>query len=127
MKRGTAESDHCKALTKWRDLQAAAKPELAWLLHVPNGGKRHPAIAAQLKAEGAKAGAWDYVLPVARKGFHGLWLEMKAPGRESEKDGGLSEAQVKFGLFIIQQGYKAIICYHWHDAVKEIETYLSEG
>lgn len=124
VKRGTVESDHCKALTKWRDLQAQTMPELAWLLHIPNGGKRHPAIAAQLKAEGAKAGVWDYLLPAARNGKHGLWIEMKAPGREGEKDGGLSEQQVKFGLFILSQGYEAKILYHWHDAREAVLTYL---
>jgi hypothetical protein len=124
MKRACVESDHCKALTKWRDLQSATIPELAWLIHIPNGGKRHPAIAAQLKAEGAKAGVWDYLLPVPRNGKIGLWIEMKKPGREKEKDGGLSEQQVKFGLFVIEQGYEAKLLYHWHDARTSVLTYL---
>lgn len=124
IQRGCVESDHCEALTNWRDLLAPTIPELAWLIHIPNGGKRHPAIAAQLKAEGVKAGVWDYLLPVPRNGKHGLWVEMKAPGREGEKNGGLSEQQVKFGLFVADQGYETKVLYHWHDAMAAVLSYL---
>lgn len=126
MKRAQPEADHCKALTKWRNLAQNTRPELKWLFHIPSGGRRDPRTAAYMKAEGARSGVWDFNLPVARDGSHGLWLEMKAPGREKEKDGGLSEEQVKFGLFVIAQGYKAIICYDWSVARQMILDYLGE-
>lgn len=53
-------------------------PELFFMHHIPNGGKRDKVTAKKrLKAEGVKPGVPDVFLPVARKGFHGLYIEMK--------------------------------------------------
>jgi hypothetical protein len=45
---------------------------------VPNGGYRNIYVARKLKAEGVKAGVADLCLPAARRGYHGLYLEMKS-------------------------------------------------
>jgi hypothetical protein len=59
-------------------------PELRWLFHVPNGGKRTALVGAQMKAMGVKPGVPDLLLPVWREGSAGLALEMKtAIGRLS--------------------------------------------
>ncbi len=48
------------------------------LMHaIPNGGQRHPAVAAKLKKEGVKAGALDTQWPVSRGGYIGLAIEFK--------------------------------------------------
>jgi hypothetical protein len=39
---------------------------------IPNGGHRHPAVAAKLKATGASAGVPDLFIPAWK-----LWIEMK--------------------------------------------------
>ena len=44
---------------QWSRLAASQHPELALLYHVANGGSRHPAEAARLKAAGVKAGVPD--------------------------------------------------------------------
>ena len=36
------------------------------VFHIPNGGSRHPAEAARMGAQGAKAGVPDSRIPVAR-------------------------------------------------------------
>ena len=36
------------------------------MFRIPNGGSRHPAEAARLKAQGVKAGVPDLCIPVAR-------------------------------------------------------------
>ncbi|MBU0991826.1 MAG: VRR-NUC domain-containing protein, partial [Proteobacteria bacterium] len=52
-------------------------PELKLLYAIPNGGQRHKAIAQKLKMEGVKKGVPDLCLPVAKKPYNGLYIEMK--------------------------------------------------
>ena len=61
-----------------------ALPEDAVWMHVPNGGARHPAVAAKLKWAGVKPGAPDVL--VVWKG-RAIWIELKAA------KGTLSDAQ----------------------------------
>ena len=84
------ESAEQQALFMWAALQSAAYPELTLLYHIPNGGSRHKAEAGRLKAEGVKAGVPDLCLPVARGGFHGLYVELKR-----ERGSRTSEEQTK--------------------------------
>ena len=44
---------------------------------IPNGGARNVVTAAKLKAEGVLAGVPDLCVPMARCGFHGLYIELK--------------------------------------------------
>lgn len=74
------ESGHQEAIIEWCAWNMQQYPELELLYHVPNGGKRDKATAAVLKRQGVKAGVPDLVLPVARCGYHGLYIELKAPG-----------------------------------------------
>lgn len=71
-------------LFSWAAVQAI--PELALLYHIPNGGSRHKAEAARLRAEGVRSGVPDLCLPVPRGGCHGLYIELKRlrGGRLSE-------------------------------------------
>lgn len=48
------------------------------IAHVPNGGLRGMREAKLFKAQGVRPGVPDYVLPLARNGFHGLYIELKA-------------------------------------------------
>lgn len=52
-------------------------PDILKLFAVPNGGKRHMAVAKKMKAEGVTSGVPDLCLPVPRNGFHGCWIELK--------------------------------------------------
>lgn len=79
------EAQEQVTLFSWAAVQAI--PELALLYHIPNGGSRHKAEAARLRAEGVRAGVPDLCLPVPRGGFHGLYIELKRlrGGRLSEQ------------------------------------------
>lgn len=93
-----------------------------YLAAIPNGGRRNAREAALMKAEGVKAGVSDLVLALARNGFHGLWIEMKKPGRSSESD-----AQRAWRLRMERAGYKAIVCKGWDEARLAIMDYLGLG
>lgn len=68
------ESGHQEALFSWAAYRTGLMPELQYMYHVPNGGKRDKATAAVLKRQGVKAGVPDIMLPAARAGYHGLCL-----------------------------------------------------
>lgn len=56
-------------------------PALQGLIHVPNEGKRTKAQHGILVGLGMRAGVSDLLLLRARRGFHGLAMELKAPGK----------------------------------------------
>lgn len=100
-------------------------PCLRWLHAIPNGGDRDRVTASNLKAEGVKAGVHDVCLPVARGGYFGLYLEMKKPGRETEKNGGMSDDQVAFQSHLRSEGYATFTCYDWQAAFRIVVGYVS--
>lgn len=94
-------------------------PELKLLHHIPNEGKR--TNGAVLKAAGMKAGIPDISLPVARQGFHGLYIEMKFG------DGKTTKAQKDFMELLQQQGYKTVVAYGAEQAREILRNYLARG
>lgn len=113
------EAQEQTALFEWARLMEGRYPELALLHAIPNGGSRHPVEAMHLKAQGVKAGIPDIFLPVARRGFHGLYIEMKR-----RKGGRVSVEQKRMILALNEQGYKAVVCAGWEQAKAHIEWYL---
>lgn len=115
-------SEHAEqtALIQWTTYAQANLPELGLLFAIPNGGKRHPAVAASMKKEGVKRGVPDLMMPVARCGMHGLFLEMKA------EDGKLSTEQKRWRDMLIAQGYGVAVAYNFDDARVILEDYLRD-
>ena len=113
------EAEEQRALFSWAALQAGRYPELRFMYHVPNGGKRNAREAALLKAEGVKSGVPDIVLPAPRKPFHGLYIELKR-----QKSGTVSEDQKKYLEYLSLAGYRAVVCRGWMQARDEIMSYL---
>jgi VRR-NUC domain. len=112
------EAQEQETLFRWTEFYAQQQPDIELLLHIPNGGSRHPAEAANLKRQGVKAGVPDLLLPVARKGYHGLWIEMKRIG------GRISPNQQYWLRNLGEQGYKCEVCYGYDEAVKVIKEYM---
>lgn len=96
-------------------------PEVFELIyHVPNGGHRQKAVAAKLKAQGVKAGIPDLVLPMARGGFFGLYIEFKATVEPAP----VSASQKDCMRRLNAQGYLAIVCRGQFDAMEQLRAYL---
>lgn len=91
------------------------------IYHVPNGGHRVKAVAAKLKAQGVKAGIPDLVLPMARGGYFGLYIEFKA---KPPYDTAVSPSQDACIQALLEQGYLAIVCRGAIDASEAIRAYL---
>ena len=116
-------SEHAEqvALFRWAEFAAARWPELALLHAIPNGGHRSKVTAALMKAEGVRRGVPDICLPVARGGWHGLYVEMKAQG------GSASPEQRQWLAALQRQGYRAELCRGWEQARCLIEQYMTTG
>lgn len=116
------EAQEQRALFAWAELQSCKYPELALMYHIPNGGKRDAKEAAMLKAEGVKSGVPDICLPVARGGYHGLYIELK------RKHGGRTSAvQEEWIERLSAQGYAVYVCRGWEVAKDLILKYLKGG
>ena len=117
------------AVINWARVHEFKWPELKLLHAVPNGGlrrattnakgKRYSLEAQRLRNEGVSPGLPDLDLPVARRGFHGLRIEMKA------LDGRASKDQRWWIEQLSQQGYLAVVKFGAEAAIKCLEWYLT--
>lgn len=105
-------------LFNWANNNLHIIPCLELMYHVPNEGKRTNGNV--LKAAGMKKGVPDVALPVPRKQYHGLYIEMKYGRNRTTKD------QERYMELLRQQGYKTAVCYGFEEAKEEILDYLQE-
>jgi len=109
--------EQCK-LFQWAAYRLPVYPELALMFAIPNGGQRNIVVANKLKAEGVKAGVPDVCLPVARGGYHGLFLELKH-GRNR------ATAEQSYWLErLTAQGYRAVVVHEFEGARDALIDYL---
>lgn len=110
-----SEDRVCNSIMRAVNKLSLIYPELRWFYHIDNEGRRKPWVSAR---KGIKAGVSDYMLPVSRGKYHGLFMEIKAPGKKP------TEKQMEFLRFVEKQGYRAV----WHDncqdAIDTITRYL---
>ena len=121
------EHDEQAALFTWAELQEAAHPELRNLFAIPNGGARHPAVAAQLKAEGVRRGVPDLFLAVMRRGndgrtWGGLFIELK----RADHSNGPTPEQQEWIARLRANGYMAVVAYGATEAQQCIMAYLQQ-
>lgn len=107
-------------LIKWSHRQDVREmmPDLQWLYHTPNGGRRDSFSAAQMTALGVKRGVPDLILPVKVMCCAGLVIEMKAEkGRlKAEQDEWLQHYQL--------EGWTTCVCRSAEEARQAICQYL---
>jgi hypothetical protein len=112
------ERRHQVALIKWVKAVKDAYPVLKLLYAVPNGGYRNIYVARKLKAEGVRAGVADLCLPAARRGYHGLYLEMKS------EEGVATKEQKAFLRGVLEEGYCAVIAQGVDEARALVRWYI---
>lgn len=105
----------------WCRVMSAAHPELELIYHVPNEGKRSRAAAGKQSAIGLRSGVPDLVLPVARLGYHGLYIELKAVG------GRVSDNQIDWLERLSREGYAVAVCYGAEEAIAMLTDYIKQG
>jgi len=116
------------AIFEWAKTMEIRIPELK-LLHGSTGGVRL-SIGAAVKAKrlGNKAGFPDIFLPVARGGYHGLFIELKIKPYRNHKNKMVYPVVSKEQRWWINQlniqGYCAAICKGFDAAIEEILNYI---
>ena len=90
------------------------------VFHIPNGGYRNKVEAAHLKAQGVRPGVPDLCVPVARYGYHGLFIEMKA-----KKNGRVSAYQQRWLALLRENGCCAYVCNGADAAIKLLDQYMT--
>lgn len=112
------ESGHQEALFSWAAYNMQRMPELEYMHHIPNGGKRDRATAIALKRQGVRAGVPDIHLPAPRGEYHGLYIELKASNNTTTAN------QKHWLKYLTVAGYYTAVCYGWQTAAELIEKYL---
>jgi len=107
------------ALFEWAAYNLMNFPELKLLHAIPNGGSRHPAEAANLRRQGVKPGVSDICLPAARRGYHGIYIELKAA------KGKLRPAQKLWLAAVSREGFYATVCRGTDEAIALLSWYLA--
>ena len=89
--------------------------------HVPNGGKRDEITAAKLKREGVRPGVPDIHVALARGGYFGLWIEMKA---KPPHNAAVSPNQKEWIEKLTFEGYRVVMCKGYGEFKKAIDEYM---
>ncbi|CAH0532178.1 hypothetical protein UAM5_00061 [Ralstonia phage UAM5] len=118
--RRSPEHDEQSALFGWARIPAvvAQHPGIDLLEGSMNGVKLSKAQAGKAKAAGMLKGAHDVRLPVARGGYLGLSIELKA-GKNKPTD-----EQLWYGGRLAEEGWCVHYCWSWNDARGVIVAYL---
>lgn len=90
-----SEHDLQKSIIAEVDLRANQDPRWGLLMAIPNGQYRK----GQRMEPGLRAGMPDLFLPIARHGYHGLFIELKV------RKMNLSDEQKAWRQILLEQGY----------------------
>jgi hypothetical protein len=120
------EGDECAALLQWASITRYQQWRLSQLLiMIPNGTKlfgtpkERAMQMARMKRLGFRSGVFDYLLPIPRAPYPGLWLELKR-----RQLGVVSDEQGLFKLDMEVLGWKTAIAKGWEEAKDAINDYL---
>jgi hypothetical protein len=112
---GESEYNHQRRLHAWLVRQDVPH------FHCPNELCRTEADGRMQSLIGMYPGVPDIAILVARKPYHGLFLELK------RDDGVVSGAQAYWLEVLSAQGYLALVSHAFDRSVKIVEEYLARG
>jgi hypothetical protein len=98
-----------------RDVRALGMP----IFSIPNASKRTLWGGQKERALGLLTGMPDLMMPVARGGYHGLFIEMKRLIRSK-----LSLRQKECLAMLSAQGYRAVVARGYDEAIMIVNEYL---
>jgi len=120
------EDEHQELIFEWVDSHLDTYPLLKLLYANMNGVRRSKRYTAKLKRRGLKSGIPDMFLPVARHGFHGLYIELKRPKTKDHNAGIMSTSQKMWNRELMDQGYACMIAYGHQEVISLFEHYFAE-
>jgi len=103
----------------WCNLESRKIMELSLIFSIPNGSNKSITTAMKFKREGLKSGIPDLFLPVARGGYHGLFMEWKRSDKEK-----LKPKQIEWNGKLTKQGYFCVTVSDVIIAEQVIKRYL---
>lgn len=120
------EADEAECLLRWAYLQRWSGQRLSDLLiMIPNGAllggdaRQRAMTMARFKRMGFRTGVSDYLVPIQRPPYPGLFLELKR-----RKGGVISDDQEEFMAQMSGLGWKTAICFGWEESRDVIVDYL---
>ena len=121
-----SEDSEAQCLIQWARVQRYQQWRLSdLLLMIPNGAylggdvRQRAITMAKMKRTGFRSGVFDYLLPVPRPPYPGLWIELKR-----RQLGIVSDSQGLFKLDMEVLGWKTAIAKGWEEAKDAINLYL---
>ncbi len=118
---GITEMKHQTAVIRWSQQKSIRRrwPELKLLFHIKNENREGGAQAVAIdKAMGVKKGVPDLCLPVPRGNYCGLYIEMKSLSGKARQE------QQWWIEELNAQGYLAIVCNGYMEAINALKEYL---
>jgi hypothetical protein len=100
---------------------------------IPNGGLRTKSTAQTLKNTGTKAGYPDVGLDLARKGYHGLRIELKIIGgtyehqskQYKQRPGTVKPEQKEWHARLTENGYLVVVAWGLQQFIDAVTEYLA--
>ena len=90
------------------------------IFSIPNGGQRNLITAKILKAEGTVPGVADLQILKAKKGYNGLYIELK-----NGKDGKVSDNQQTIMSKLQSEGYQCEVCRSFDEFRNVVDSYMN--
>jgi hypothetical protein len=119
---GVKEHDIQATFFDWVRIKEKHDWRFSLVFAVPNGGQRHPRVAAKLKAEGVRPGIPDIIIMApgryAEKDYPGAVIEFKAP------KGSLTDHQSGMLHLINRAGYLVSVMRTPTAAISFLESYF---
>lgn len=96
-------------------------PRLKTIFHVANERRTSPQAGLRLKQKGVRTGIPDICVPIPRKGFHALYIELKI------KPNKLTESQETMLKLLYDLGHCARVAWSGDEAIDILKSYLELG